>query len=46
MEREAYVILVEVTRPLKCTIYVVPVTREECERLRKRGIKQNSSEQV
>ena len=39
MESEAYVLLVEVTSPRKCAVYVIPVSKEECERLRKRGIK-------
>lgn len=38
-ESSAYVILVEVTSPRKCAVYVIPTSREECERLRKRGIK-------
>lgn len=37
-ESEAYVLLVEVTSPLKCAVYVIPVSREECERLRKRAV--------
>ena len=38
-ESEAYVLLVEVTSPRKCAVYVIPCSREEIERLRKRGIK-------
>ena len=39
MESEAWIIITEQTVPNKHAVYVVKVSREEAERLRKRGIK-------